>query len=69
MSTATEQTNHTIKDSLLSHISSGLHEGKVIYREGFVGIVRLDEIRVTDRGFSATAVPITQIDMSNAICR
>jgi hypothetical protein len=62
MSTTTQSTDKTIKDSLWEHISSGLHEEKVIYREGFAGLVRLEGIRVTDGGFGATAVPIAQIE-------
>jgi hypothetical protein len=62
MSTTTQSTDRTIKDSLWKHISSGLHQDKVIYREGFIGIVRLESIRVTDGGFSASAVPIVEIE-------
>lgn len=62
MSTITQTTDKTIKDSLWKHISRGLHQDKVIYREGFIGIVRLESIRLTDGGFSATAVPIVQIE-------
>jgi hypothetical protein len=62
MSTTTQSTDKTIKDSLWKHISGGLHQDKVIYREGFIGIVRLESVRISDGGFSATAVPIVEIE-------
>jgi hypothetical protein len=62
MTTNVETIAQTIKDILCRHIAGGLHEEKVIYREGFIALVRLEGIRATDGGFSATAVPITQIE-------
>jgi hypothetical protein len=62
MSIIPQTIDQTIKETLCRHIASGLHEDKVIYREGFVGLVRLESIRLTDGGFSATAVPIAQIE-------
>lgn len=38
-----------------------LFENKVVYREKFVGLVRLENVVVTEEVFEATAVPILDI--------
>ena len=42
----------------ISRWFQNLFEGKAIYRERFIYVIRLEEVEITSWGFSATAVPI-----------
>ena len=49
---------------LFSPLFAALFENKVIYRERFVCVVRLENIEITPEFFNATAVPLIHIEFS-----
>jgi len=51
-----------IRFRAFSPFFQNLHEGKVIYYEKFMCIARLDDLKITPDGVSATAVCVTPID-------
>ena len=42
----------------ISRWFQNLFEGKAIYRERFIYVIRLEEVEITSLAFSATAVPL-----------
>lgn len=49
---------------LFAPLFADLHENKVVYRERFVAVVRLENIKITPEFFEATAAPLINIEFS-----
>ena len=56
--------DNDLRYRLFSPLFTNLFEDKVVYRERFVCVARLESIMVTSEGFSATAVPLTHIEFT-----
>lgn len=56
--------DNELRYRLFSPFFSNLHENKVVYRERFVCLVRLENIEITPEGFSSTAVPLIHIEFT-----
>jgi len=42
---------------IFSPFFRNLHENKMIYHEGFIGIIKVEEMEITPEGFQAKAIP------------
>jgi hypothetical protein len=47
--------------SVWSPFFENLHEGKVIYRERFICLARIDDLEITDGGVGGTVVPLVYL--------
>ena len=56
--------DNELRYRLFSPSFENLHENKIVYRERFVCLVRLENIQISPESFSATAVPLIHIEFS-----
>lgn len=49
--------DNQLRYEMFAPLLNNLFDNKVIYRERFIGIIRLEEIRITPESFLAKAVP------------
>ena len=54
--------DNQLRYEMFAPLLNNLFENKIIYRERFIGIVRLEEIRITPKRFLARAVPYLLIE-------
>ena len=51
-----------LRHSLYSPLFNNLHEQKVVYRERFIGIMKLEDITITPERFEAKAIPFLLLE-------
>ncbi len=56
--------DNDLRYRLYAPLFEDLFEGKIVYRERFVCVVRLENIEITSERFTATAVPLVHIEFS-----
>jgi hypothetical protein len=56
--------NRMIRYKAFSPFFENLFENKIVYHEKFVCLIRLDDVKVTPKKFSATAVPLISMNRS-----
>jgi hypothetical protein len=56
--------DNDLRHRLFSPLFMNLYEDKIVYRERFVCVARLQDIKVTSGSFSAIAVPLIHIEFA-----
>jgi len=55
------QGDATFRRSVWGPFFENLHENKVIYRERFICLARIDDLKITDGGVGGTVVPLVYL--------
>lgn len=58
-----------LKYQIFSPLFLNLFENKVVYRERFVAIIQLEEIKITPERFDATAIPLINIETGGPLSK
>lgn len=54
-----------LRYKLFAPLFINLHENKLVYRERFIGIIKVEDVVITPERFQATAVPYLLIERNN----
>lgn len=57
--------DNELRYKLFAPLLQNLHKDKIIYYEKFMGIVKLQDIKITPERFEATAIPYVLIERGN----